>query len=155
MSLLPSGVMETPSNAYFVKNDLSNDQVVQTPPNELGLNIPAGGGLRSVSLGTVNLKPGNYQITMPFTIELPTGNVSADLFYVAVRTNKTPFIYLASSTVPPNSVYTGTGWYGSVTYTHRLSGHYEIIGTATQYNLSSTNSYNIFWNYVTFQYLGP
>ena len=153
MSLLPSGVMETPANAYFVKNDLSNDSAIQLPYNQV--DMPAGGGVVNVSLGTVNLKPGNYQITMPFNITLPSGTVSADLFYIAIRTNKAPFNYLASSTVPPNCIATGTGWYGSVTYTARLAGPYEIIGTATQYNTVSTNVYKIFWNYTTFQYIGP
>lgn len=155
MSLLPTGVMETPTNAYFVKSDLSNDNVQQTPPNQVPIVINPGGGIGTRTLGTVNLKPGNYQITMPFTIVLPFGNVSADLFYIAVKTTETPANYLASSTVPPNSVYTGTGWYGSVTYTDRLSGPLTIVGTATQYNGGSTNTYNIYFNEITFQYIGP
>jgi len=155
MSLLPSGVMETPIKPYFVKTDLSNDDVVQTAPNIAPLVMPAGGGVANITLGTINLRPGNYLITMPFNITLPTGTVSNDLFYVAVRTTESPPNYLASSTIPGNTIFTGTGWYGSVTYTDRLSGPLTIVGTATQYNTSSTNVYNIFFNNITFQYIGP
>ena len=155
MSLLPSGVMETPTNAYFVKTDLSNDNILQTQPQTL--SIPAGGGSVSSTLGTLTFKPGKYLIVMPFKVNLTAGNVSAtDYFNVYVLGQITPTpVQLASSTVPPGTVATGSGWYGSVSYVATLSGTKTLTARVTQYNTSSTLAYTVDYNYVTFQYLGP
>ena len=154
MSLLPSGVMESPTVSYFVKHDdFSNDQ--QTQPQTL--TIPAGGGSVSAVLGTLTFKPGKYLIVMPFKVNLTLGNVSpTDYFNVGILiTNPTPTVALATSTVPPGTVATGSGWFGSVSYVETLEGTKEITARVIQYNGSSTLTYTVDFNYVTFVYLGP